>query len=153
MATIYLTNSGKNNNCIFSFIMIEKSAIIKIHNKFLTIWLEEVFTDLITAKNETSKNTESNVLHQAGAEAQQVELHACAINKNGVNKQCTIHNVLAKTPSESGLSRVIFMIILFTNATKLQIYILHLFKVLYRQKKLNGDYSNDQIGRNIVEWI
>ncbi len=108
-ATIYFINSGKTIIVFFSFNMIKKSVIIKIHNRFLTNLLEEVFTDLITAKNENTKNPKSNAFHQYGADSQQLELQDCTINKNGVAKQCIIHNVLAKIPRASDLSNVNFI--------------------------------------------
>lgn len=71
------------------------------------------------AKNETTRKTKSNELHQFGEASQHASEQDLAINRKGVAMQCIIHNVLAAIPSLSVLKWV--RVIQFSlNATVLQ---------------------------------
>jgi len=78
-------------------------------SKDLTHLLDVVFVDQYMAINEIVKNIKSISFHHMGVASQQDTEPAWAINRNGVAKQCTIHNELAITPRLSGFCKINFI--------------------------------------------
>lgn len=88
--------------CIFSFTTKTNKAIQLDHNNGFIKALDVVLVDLYTEKKAMAKKIKSMLRHQTGALVHPVIEHVFAINRKGVNKQCTTQSALAAAPIVSG---------------------------------------------------
>lgn len=82
--------------------MITHKQAQKNHKAIFIAGFAVVWPDRYTAKKDTTKKKISIHRHQLGVVLAPTAQQECAINKNGVAKQCAVHNPLAKIPKLSG---------------------------------------------------
>ena len=92
---------------IFSFIIVKKSTVQLVHKVFFTQVFDVLFAEWYTAKKDILINKRSIHFHQKGNTSLCFIESFCTIKKNGVAKQCIIHNVLANAPILSDLLYIV----------------------------------------------
>ncbi len=101
-----MSSSGKGNIDSFSLITITNNSSQLIPKAYFICGFEVVLIDLRIAIKESPKKITSNDFHQKGCDSCSIADPACAMNRNGVTKQCTRHKLLATIPKVSELLRM-----------------------------------------------